>query len=152
MKRVAIFLFLVASLAACSAPTATAQPTENTPAATEQATQAPEATAAPTEAAKPSGKITLCGWSYDIMVTPGLVDEFNKEYPDVEVEVVTYDSSTTYQNIQLACSSGEGAPDVVQLENSHLAQYVHTDGCLADITDHVTPLLDKFNNYKWIDA
>ncbi len=151
MKRIMIFLLLALLLAAC-APAAT--PTEQ-PTATEAAvTQAPEVTepAATATPAKPSGKITLWGWSYDIMQTPGLIDDFKKEYPDVEVEVVTYDSSTTYQNIQLACSSGEGAPDVVQLENSHLAQYVHMDGCLADITDKVTPLLDKFNKYKWIDA
>ncbi len=135
MKRLTMFLLIAMLLAACSAPGA---PTAEPAAATE-------------EAAMPSGKITLWGWSYDVMQTPGLIEAFNEEYPDVEVEIVTYDSTNTYQNLTLACTSGEGAPDVVQVENSHLAQYVEM-GCLANITDEVAPVLDNFNDYKWVDA
>lgn len=100
----------------------------------------------------PSGTITLWGWSYDSMEATGLIDAFKAEYPDVNVEIVVYNAGDTYQNLQLACSAGQGAPDVVQIENSHLAGYVALDGCLTDITDHVEPMLDQFNAYKWQDA
>jgi lactose/L-arabinose transport system substrate-binding protein len=142
MKKLVLFLILAALLMVACAT------------ATPEATDAPaEETDAPaTEAAAPSGKITLWGWSYDVMQTPGLIEAFNEEYPDVEVEIVTYQSGDNYQNLTLACSSGEGAPDVVQIENLALARYVHTEGCLHDITEEVTPMLDDFNDYKWIDA
>jgi lactose/L-arabinose transport system substrate-binding protein len=100
----------------------------------------------------PAGALTLWGWSFDSMEATGLIDAFKEEYPDVDVEIVVYQAGDTYQNLQLACSAGQGAPDVVQLENSHLAGFVALEGCLADITTYVEPILDNFNDYKWIDA
>jgi lactose/L-arabinose transport system substrate-binding protein len=112
------------------------------------ATPVPEATPMP----KPEGQITLWGWSYDVMQSTGLIDDFNAEYPDIEVEIVVYQSGDTYQNLTLACSAGEGAADIVQVENSNLAGYVDMENCLADLTDKVEPYLDQFNKYKWVDA
>ena len=151
-------------LSACTTPTpATPEVIENTVVVTQEKivtkevevvkevvvtpTAAPEPTAAP----KPTGKITLWGWSYDTFQTPGLFDDFKKEYPDIETEVVQYGAGDTYQNFQLAISAGEGAPCVIQLENSHLAQYVRL-GALTDITDQLQPYLDIMNQYKWTDA
>jgi lactose/L-arabinose transport system substrate-binding protein len=108
-------------------------------------------TAAPTAAPKPTGKITLWGWSYDAMQSTGLVDDFQKEYPDIQLDFVKYSSTDTYQNLQLAISAGTGAPDVVQIENSHLAQFVGLDG-LLDITERVKPYVPQMNAYKWVDA
>src|SRR5690242_3610301 len=122
-----ITLLIAVMLSAC-APAASAPtqaPATSAPESTSVATQAPVVTEAPTVAAKPSGKIVLWGWSYDVFQTPGLVDAFKQEYPDVDVEIVTYKSGDTYQNFQLAVTAGQGAPDVVQLENSHLAQFVN---------------------------
>src|SRR5512136_2397292 len=83
--------------AAAPAPAPTAKPqivevtkiVQSTPEKVEvvvTATPEPQATAAP----KPKGKITLWGWSYDVMQSTGLVDEFKKLYPDIELEFVTY--------------------------------------------------------------
>lgn len=103
------------------------------------------------EVEKPSGHLVLWGWSYDVFETPGLFDEFQAEYPDITLEVVTYSSGDTYQNLQIALSAGSGGADVVQIENSHLAGFVRMGG-LADITEWVKPYLDKMNEYKWKDA
>jgi lactose/L-arabinose transport system substrate-binding protein len=111
------------------------------------ATPEPEPTAAP----KPTGKVVVWGWSFDVMESTGLLDDFKAEYPDIEVEIVTYNASDTYQNLQLALSAGEGGPDVAQVENSRLAGFVKLGG-LADLTDQVQPYLDKMNAYKWKDA
>jgi ABC-type glycerol-3-phosphate transport system substrate-binding protein len=85
------------------------------------------------------------------MQSTGLVDDFKKLYPDIELDFVKYSAPDTYQNFQLAISAGSGAPDVIQLENSHLAQFVELGG-LLDITDRVQPYIPVMNDYKWVDA
>jgi lactose/L-arabinose transport system substrate-binding protein len=110
------------------------------------ATPPPEATAAP----KPKGKITVWMWkaTQDSIVNPGVVKDFNAEYPDVQVEWVTYNPADVYQKLPLALSAGTGAPDVAYVEDSHLSKFVALGG-LADLTDRVKPYLDKMNAYKW---
>ncbi len=48
------------------------------------------------EPEKPSGKIVLWGWDAairDVVVAAGLIEAFNEEYPDIEVEIVSYSPS-----------------------------------------------------------
>lgn len=106
------------------------------------------------EAPKPTGKITLWGWTAairDTLEASGVLADFQAEYPDIEVEVVYYAPSDVYTNLPLALTAGEGAPDVSLVENSHLAQYVHMGG-LLDLTDRVQPYVDQVNDYKWYDC
>lgn len=111
------------------------------------ATPEPESTAAP----KPSGKITVWCWkaAQDTIVNPGVVADFNAEYPDIQVEFVTYNPSDIYQKLPLALTAGTGAPDVSCVEDSHLAQFVDLGG-LTDLSDRVQPYVDEVNSYKWI--
>lgn len=111
------------------------------------ATPEPEATAAP----KPSGKITVWCWKapQDSIVNPGVVTDFNAEYPDIQVEWVTYNPQDIYQKLPLALTAGTGAPDVSCVEDSHLAQFVDLGG-LTDLTDRVQPYVDQMNAYKWV--
>ena len=154
-RLVSVLLLGAIALSACSAP-ATPQTIEVTKivAGTPQqvvvtATPEPEATAAP----KPTGKITLWGWkaATDVIVNTGVLDDFKKEYPDIEVEIVEYGTADIYQKLPLAISANSGAPDVSLVENARLAQIVDLGG-LADLTDRVQPYLDKMNQYKWYDA
>jgi len=158
-----MFLLLVASiiLTACGGQ-ATTPPTDVTeapaatepPAATEApATEAPAATEAPTEASQLSGKVTIWMWkaAHDPLTNSRVLDEFKKIHPDVEVEVVEYAPADVYQKLPLALQAGTGAPDISLVENSHLAQIVALGG-LTDMTEWVTPYLDKMNAYKWADA
>jgi len=158
-----MFLILVASmiLSACGGQ-ATTPPTAATeapaatepPAATEApATEAPAATEAPTEASQLSGKVTIWMWkaAHDALTNSGVLDEFKKVQPDVEVEIVEYNPADVYQKLPLALQAGTGAPDISLVENSHLAQIVALGG-LTDMTEWVTPYLDKMNAYKWADA
>ena len=143
-KLLAVLMLASMVLSACSTP-ATEAPTQ--PAATEAPAVATEA---PTEAAKPSGKITVWMWkaTEDAIVNSGAVEDFNKEYPDVQVEWVTLDPAAVYQQLPLALSAGTGAPDVAYVEDSHLTKFVYLGG-LTDLTDRVTPYIDEFNDYKW---
>ena len=128
--------------AATSAPAATA-------AAAQATTAEPAANAGP----KPTGEITLWGWkaAMETITKTAVLEDFQKAYPDVKVNIVLYQPADVYQKLPLAISAGTGAPDVSLVENSHLAQFVELGG-LTDLTERVRPYLDKMNRYKWDDA
>jgi ABC-type glycerol-3-phosphate transport system substrate-binding protein len=114
------------------------------------ATPAPEATAAP----KPKGKIVLWGWTAalrDTLEKTGLIEDFKKAYPDIDVEIVYYPPADVYTNLPLAIAAGQGAPDVSVVENSHIAEYVHQGG-LLDLTDLIKPYKDNIVEYKLNDC
>jgi ABC-type glycerol-3-phosphate transport system substrate-binding protein len=106
------------------------------------------------EVEKPTGNITLWGWTAairDTMEAAGVVDDFYAEYPDTEVEITYYAPNDVYTNLPLALTAGEGACDVCLVENSHISEYVHLGG-LLDLTELVQPYLDIMNDYKWADC
>src|SRR5258706_5815682 len=135
-------LLIAMMLSACTSAT-------NAPKTASVVTEVP-ATEAPTEVAKPLGKITVWMWkaTEDAIVNPGVVADFNKEYPDVQVEWVTLDPKNVYQKLPFALQAGTGAPDVAYVEDSHLTKYVYL-GSLSDLTDRVKPYMSQFNDYKW---
>ena len=102
---------------------------------------------------QPSGDITVWGWkaAMDPIRNSGLLDDFKAEYPDIEVNIIDYATADLYQQLQLAISSGVGAPDVALVESSHLAQFVDFGG-LADLTEQVQPYLTDINQFKWAQA
>ena len=165
MFRFKTLMFLVVVsmiLSACGGQAATQPPAATeapavteAPAATEApATEAP-ATEAPaaTEASQLSGTVTIWMWkaAHDALTNSGVLDEFKKVQPNVEIEIVEYNPTDVYQKLPLALQAGTGAPDISLVENSHLAQIVALGG-LTDMTEWVTPYLDKMNAYKWKDA
>lgn len=156
-KFLGITLLLAILLSACApatTPTADVEPAETSaPEATSAPTEAPAATEAPADVAKPSGTVTIWMWkaAHDTLINSGVLDAFAKEYPDVTVEVVEYPPADVYQKLPLALQAGTGAPDISLVENSHLAQIVSLGG-LTDMTEWVTPYIDKMNAYKWADA
>jgi lactose/L-arabinose transport system substrate-binding protein len=155
-KFIVVILLTAVILSACAPAVSTEVPPAGTepPAATEPpATEAPAATEAATEPSKLSGTVTIWMWkaAHDALINSGVLDEFKKIHPDVEVEVVEYNPADVYQKLPLALQAGTGAPDISLVENSHLAQIVALGG-LTDMTEWVTPYLDKMNAYKWADA
>jgi lactose/L-arabinose transport system substrate-binding protein len=119
-----------------------------------ETTAPPEETAAPTAEPKIEGKLVVWCWKAawdDSVVKSGALGKFLAKYPGVEIEKVEYRPADLYQKLPLALQAGTGAPDVACVESSRLAQFVALGG-LADLTDKVTPYLDKMNAYKWDDA
>ncbi len=118
-------------------------------------TATPEPAAPPPP--EPEGKIIVWGWQAalgDTLEASGVLADFQAAYPDVEVEFLIMDPGDVYTNLPLALTAGEGLPDVVLVENSHLAQFVQMGGGvgLMDLTDKVAPYLDQMNDYKWADC
>jgi len=155
MKKLTLLmlsLMLAGMIAACGAPQ-TVQvtvPVQQTKVV--QVTAPPEASPEPT--AKPTGKITVWGWTAairDTIEASGVLADFQAAYPDIEVEIVYHSPQDVYTSLPLALTAGTGAPDVCLVENSHLAEYVHMGG-LLDLTDRVQPYIDQMNDYKWADC
>ena len=94
------------------------------------------------------GEITIWGWKDPLAALKTIDAAFGKAYPNVTLKYVQKSAPDTYQALKLAVSAGSGAPDVVLLEDSFLAQFVAL-GALADVTDKVKPYLKKMNAYKW---
>ncbi len=113
------------------------------------ATNAPEPTAAP----KPKGTINVWMWksAREAIVNSGVFADFQKEYPDIQVEWLEIAASDLYQKLPLALTAGTGAPDVALVESSNLASMVALGG-LTDLTDRVAPYVEVMNQYKWPDA
>ena len=158
-KFMGITLLVAVMLSACTPaasptlePPATTAP-ENTSVATEAPSTEAPATEAPAEESQLSGKVTIWMWkaAHDALINSGVLDEFKKVHPNVEVEVVEYNPADVYQKLPLALQAGTGAPDISLVENSHLAQIVALGG-LTDMTEWVTPYLGNMNAYKWADA
>lgn len=101
--------------------------------------------------AAPSTTITVWAWKGADDALKAIEPEFNAAYPDIAIDWTEYPPADQYRNALLAISAGSGAPDVLLLENSHLAQFVALGG-LADITDRVQPYLGLMNQFKWAEA
>jgi len=95
--------------------------------------------------------LTVWCWEYQQKCINSVLDGFHKLYPDIDIEYKIMGPADLYDNLLLALSAGEGAPDVSGCENSHLAQFVALGG-LYDITEKAKPYYHKFNAYKWVDA
>ena len=141
-------------LVSCTGGTAPS-PTGGAPAGSQPPASEPSATgtaAASLPAISPdpnlSGNLTVWGWEAAINTLKEVAPDFEEAYPNIAVEYVVQPPADTYRNIQLAVSSGQGAPDVSVIEDSHLAQFVEL-GALADITDRVAPYKSLMNPYKW---
>jgi lactose/L-arabinose transport system substrate-binding protein len=98
-----------------------------------------------------SADLKIWGWEGAVEALQAADAAFQEAYPNVTLEYVKRPSGDTYQQLQLSASAGSGGPDVSMIEDSHLAQFVQL-GVLADLTDQVTPYVEKMNEYKWHQA
>ena len=76
----------------------------------------------------------------------------NPDNPKLEIDMQVYPYDDMHSKLTLALQSGEGAPDIVDIEINQFANYLKGDIQLADINDIVEPIKDKlvmsrFNNY-----
>jgi len=77
--------------------------------------------------------------------------DFAKYYPNIQLNYVLRPTPDTYQQIQLGAVAGGGLPDISNIENSHLRQFVEL-GILVDLTERVAPYVPLMNAFKWREA
>jgi len=95
--------------------------------------------------------ITVWCWEYQQKCINSSLDKFYELYPEIKIKFEVIGSRDLYDKLLLAISAGEGAPDVVGCENSHLSKFVALGG-LNDITEKALPYYTKMESAKWIDA
>ncbi|QXT62326.1 ABC transporter substrate-binding protein [Tessaracoccus palaemonis] len=73
-----------------------------------------------------------------------MADQWNEENPDKKVQisanVMPYDDM--HNKLQIALTSGEGAPDVVDIEAGKFPQFVQGTPALMDLTEAAAPYAD----------
>jgi multiple sugar transport system substrate-binding protein len=92
---------------------------------------------------------TLTFWSW----VPDLqneVDLFEKKYPKVKVKLVNVGSGAAhYQKMRAVIQSGQGAPDVAQVEYQYIPSFTLTDN-LLDISPYAGPdVKAQFPDWVW---
>ena len=82
-----------------------------------------------------------------------MADEWNKENPDraINLTVTTGDSASIHSKLLVACQSGDGAPDMADIEIGHYGAFLK-DGYLVPIDDAVEPyrndvVMSRINMY-----
>lgn len=96
---------------------------------------------APRRAAAQSGTLTVWGWDGTYEGIQSQVQAFNQKYPDVLVNVQTYDYDTVHTNLLNSIIAGTGAPDLCAIDVLRLTQYI--DG-LVDLSAHRAEYEDYF--------
>ena len=92
---------------------------------------------------------TLTFWTW----VPGIqkeIDLFEKKYPKVKVKLVNVGQGAAhYQKMRAAIQSGQGAPDVAQVEFQHVPSFT-LGGNLLDISPYVAPELSaQYPDWVW---
>ncbi|MFC4402678.1 ABC transporter substrate-binding protein [Gracilibacillus xinjiangensis] len=82
------------------------------------------------------------------------VEQWNEENPDRPIKLVaeTYPFEQMHQNLLLAVQSGQGGPDIADIEIGQFPNYLQGDIQLEPLNEYIEPVLDKavtsrFENY-----
>src|SRR5215216_3769322 len=97
-------------------------------------------TGAPRAAAQ-SGTLTVWGFEGTLEGMQSQVQAFNQKYPDITVNVQTFDYETVHTNLLNSIVAGTGAPDLCAIDVVRLTQYI--DG-LVDLSAHRAEYEDYF--------
>jgi lactose/L-arabinose transport system substrate-binding protein len=92
--------------------------------------------------------ITVWAWNIAAKALHELVPEFNRQYPDVRVQVVEIPHDEANAKFKIAVSTGVDFPDVWDTEGTVTSDYIKS-GALADITERATKYRNDFVEYKW---
>jgi len=108
------------------------------------------------ELPKPSGKIVIWGWPAADKAFEAILEAFNQEYPDIEVEWVMYGgmASEARDALSTALAAGEGLPDVAMIEINDIDRFVMQGGFVDLLQEpyNAGQYKDDFVPYKWDQA
>ena len=93
---------------------------------------------------------TLTFWTW----VPDITNEvklFTTKYPKIKVNVVNVGQGAPhYQKLRTAIQSGQGAPDVAQVEFQFINSFTLGDGSLLDLTPYAPAALkDNYPDWVW---
>src|SRR5208337_368043 len=92
-------------------------------------------------------KGTITVWTWTAKAIQFVTPEFQKEYPNINVDVTPMSHPDTHDKIFVAIASGSGAPDLLTIDSAYIQKFIEQGG-LVDMTDYINTVRNKFPAYK----
>lgn len=94
-------------------------------------------------------KITVWSWSTAAKSLKVAADNYKKNHPNVEIEVVEMGTNDVYDKLTVGFASNEGLPDVVSVEDDHFKSFANKfPEAFADVTDAISSEKSNFLTSK----
>ena len=92
-------------------------------------------------------KGTITCWTWTAKAIAFVTPEFQKLYPNINVDVTPMSHPDTHDKIFVAIASGSGAPDLLTIDSAYIQKFIEQGG-LVDMTDYINTVRNKFPAYK----
>ena len=92
-------------------------------------------------------KGTITCWTWTAKSIAFVTPEFQKLYPNINVDVTPMSHPDTHDKIFVAIASGSGAPDLLTIDSAYIQKFIEQGG-LVDMTDFISTVRNKFPAYK----
>ncbi len=92
-------------------------------------------------------KGTITVWTWTAKAIQFVTPEFQKEYPNINVDVTPMSWPDAHDKVFVAIASGSGAPDMLTIDSAYIQKFIEQGG-LVDMTDYINTVKSKFPAYK----
>ena len=92
-------------------------------------------------------KGTLTCWTWTAKAIQFVTPEFQKMYPNINIDVTPMSWPDAHDKVFVAIASGSGAPDVLTIDSAYIQKFIEQGG-LVDMTDYIGTVKSKFPAYK----
>ncbi|HTO21437.1 MAG TPA: extracellular solute-binding protein [Spirochaetia bacterium] len=92
-------------------------------------------------------KGTLTCWTWTAKAIEFVTPEFQKMYPNINIDVTPMSHPDTHDKIFVAIASGSGAPDILTIDSAYIQKFIEQGG-LVDMTSYISTVRNKFPAYK----
>jgi len=91
---------------------------------------------------------TIEVWHFNHDEGPKMVEDFNKKYPDIKVNLsIIPDKDMQYQNILASAIRSGDVPDIIYLESAFAKQFINMNNAMYDITKDVKDITSDMYPY-----
>jgi len=92
-------------------------------------------------------KGTITCWTWTAKAIQFVTPEFQKLFPNINVDVTPMSHPDTHDKIFVSIASGSGAPDLLTIDSAYIQKFIDQGG-LVDMTDYINTVRNKFPAYK----
>ncbi|TKD72253.1 ABC transporter substrate-binding protein [Pseudalkalibacillus hwajinpoensis] len=102
------------------------------------------------EESSKDGKVTLDFWTFGATNYESLAEEYEKENPDVEINVKTSELGDHHNSLFTSISAGTGAPDLAMIEVDQLDRYREAQERFVNLYDlGAEDIQGDYLDWKW---
>lgn len=92
-------------------------------------------------------KADLKFWGWYNIVPKGVIDDFHKIYPNINIKFTDFNTADTHTKLATSLAGGSGAPDMAMVQDRDAPRFY--DLPLVDLSDCLAPYKDSFPSFKW---